>query len=406
MIRSSAGLPRLVAFALIAATLFALFLRYPAKTLRSDLPIPQDFSVYLKALERTQALESPYVPTDGLPYKYSPGVIPLVSLLPPHAQTAWYVFGSLSLFLFGVALMGGARFHSWREVGFLVLGLALSWKGLIENLDYGQLDLFLFSLALISGALLPRWPFFAGLIAGTLPWFKLPWALLIFPLWVLSRPSDAPGGTGGLDPRAPRRLRMMVSGFAASCLIWGAAVPSLIFGSDRAIEYSQSWLALLRTQPDSIYLHDMNQSIWILLPRWWGSIPAMPSLGTIGLTLVLAGIALGILISAPSRGRGALATFTPWILLLQLLNPLAWRWASLILVGVPFACDRTGSANRQPTAWAFAGWGAVTALWLIQLNPFVRLLGAHHWTELHPFGTIGMYWLVLLALMLERARAR
>jgi hypothetical protein len=406
MIRTPAGLPRLVAFALVAVTLFALFLRYPAKTLRLELPIPQDFSVYLKAWERVETHQTPYVPADELPYKYSPGVIPLVGLLPPHPQTAWYVFGSLSLLLFGVALMAGARFASWREVGFLGLGFVLAWKGLIENLDYGQLDLLLFSLAMIAGALLLRWPFFAGLIVGTLPWFKLPWMLLLFPFWIMARPAEPKGEPHGLDPRAPRRLRMLVSGFAAACLAWGAALPSLFFGSERAITYSQDWLALLRTQPDSIYLHDMNQSLWILLPRWWGSVPAMPTLGTIGVTLVLAGVAIGILIAAPSRGRGALAAFTPWILLLQLLNPLAGRWASLLLVGVPFACDRAGASSRRATAWAFAGWGAVTALWLVQLNPFVRLLGARHWTELHPFGTIGMYWLVLLVLMLERARAR
>ncbi len=402
MMRSN-GLQRLVAFAVVMTACFALFLRYPAKTLRLELPIPQDFSVYLNAWERAKAHESPYVAADGLPYKYSPGVLPLVGLLPPHPANAWYVFGSLSLFLFGLALMSGGRWSTWKEVFLLVVGLALAWKGLIENLDYGQLDLLLFSVAMISGALLGRWPFFAGLLAGTLPWFKLPWALLLLPLWLMARTDSGPSG---LAPRAPRRLRMLVSGFALASLTWGAALPSFVFGSQRALEYSQAWLELLRTQPSSIYLHDMNQSIWVLLPRWAGMTPALPTPFTIALTLMLAGVALGILVSATPRSRGSLASLTPWVLFLQLMNPLAWRWASLLVVGVPVACDRAGPADRKPSAWAFAGWGAVTALWLIQLNPFARLMGATHWTEFHPFGTIGLYWLVLLLLMLERGRLR
>ncbi len=395
---------RIVAFSLIAVSCFALYLRYPVKVLRLSLPPPQDFSVYLKAWDRVSHSQTPYVAADELPYKYAPGVLPLVRLLPTRPQNAWYVFGSISIFLFGLSLFAGARYSSWREVGYLALGLALAWKGIIENLDYGQLDLLLWALALLAAVFLRRTAFFSGLLIGTLPWLKLPWLLILVPFWLAAW---APAvGVQGLDPRAPRRLRMLVSGYALSCLAWGAIIPSFVFGSDKAIEYSQAWLGLLRTQPPSIYLHDMNQSLWVLIPRWLGMEPALPNVLTTGLTLVIGGIFSGILVAQPPRGRGALAWLAPWVLLLQLMNPLAWRWASLFVVGVPFACDRAGLERARPSAFAFVLWGAVTALWLVQLNPVAQAMGARHWTDFHPFGTIGLYWIVLLLLMLERARAR
>ncbi len=382
--------PRIGAWILIGLTLTLLLIRYPANPGSYRYALPTDYSVYLRARDRVNSGENPYQAADSSPYKYSPGVLALVSALPRNPADSWIVFSSLSIFGLAIVLLIGARFPSWKSVLFIPIGLALAWKGVLETLDYGQLELIILLLVVMAAVLRRRHPLIAGFLAGTLPWFKLPWLLLGLPL-ILGNVASVQG-----PGRKEKKLRLVISGYLFSWFVLGAAVPSLVFGPERAMQLTQGWIALLRNQPHALYFSEINQSVWISSMRWIGGNPLVP----IGLVACAAGFILGSFISRSLRlvsNRDVFAWLSPWLILTQLLNPLSWRWGSVFLVGAPFAIAAGSSRSRS-----FRITVAFIALlfFLLQMNPVVQALGYHHWSDFHGYGVVTGYWISLLLLCL------
>jgi hypothetical protein len=80
---------------------------------------------------------------------------------------------------------------------------------------------------------------------------------------------------------------------------------------------------------------------------------------------------------------------------MQLINPLSWRWGSMLLIGAPFSAESHLRSKNRST-WFVAC--VCLLLFLVQLNPIVEKLGFGHWTDLHHFGSITIYWLFILIL--------
>jgi hypothetical protein len=242
-------------------------------------------------------------------------------------------------------------------------------------------------LATTAAATFEGAPVFSGLVLGLLPGFKLPWALLALPFalaaWTEPR-------------RRAHRFRRFLTGYLAGWVLWAQVLPSATFGSDKALELSRDWIRLLRDQPPSLFNSDINQSLWATALR----LGARPEVA-LGAAFVLAGWVLGRLIlqtDSSSSGRirrsGVLAWMAPWLLYMQWVNPLAWRWGSALAVGMPFAWEKTRLSRMA--RWTLACW--LGFLWLLQQTPFLRLVGVQHWTDLHPYGVVSFYWLVLIGL--------
>jgi hypothetical protein len=68
----------------------------------------------------------------------------------------------------------------------------------------------------------------------------------------------------------------------------------------------------------------------------------------------------------------------------------------VFLAGMPFAIFE-GRRRPLPLGW-LALCGAALLLLLGQQNPVTQLIGVGHWTQLHPFGWVTLYWVVLLLL--------
>lgn len=381
--------PVLLAFFVLFIAVAVLYLRYA----HHYKGIPGDFGVYLRAWERIKAGTNPYVLTDPSPYKYSPGILTLFQFLPSSAEQAWRTYCAFCLSLLGGVLFFGVRYRNYKTVGLLVLGLALSWKGILETLDYGQIEILIFSLAVVSGATIGVAPVLSGLIAGTLPWIKLPWVLFFIPLMLAANRRDLQPGP---------RMKWLFSGYLASMFAWGAAIPSITFGSEKSLKLSQSWLEILKHQPEGLFSSAINQSAWVSVQRWLeGS-----ELLAYGITAVLLSLIMGLLISRPMRahvhaydGLGSLAWISPWMLLTQLMNPLSWRWGSVFVLGMPFAI--AARISGQKIHWSRILMAVMALLaFILQLNPVVRELGLGHWTELHASGSVTFFWLVLMLMAL------
>ncbi len=377
--------PRFVAWALIALSVALLLARYPGAPQTYRERLPSDFGVYVNAVERFEAGKSPYIAGEYSAFKYSPGILAAMRLLPRDGGMAWVIFSVLCIVGMGVALAFSAPFASWRSVGLLALGLALSWKGILETLDYGQLELLIFALAMGSGVLLNRVPGLSGFFAGILPWIKLPWVLLAFPMLIAS---------------GKKGLRQFLSGYLLAWFVWGAAVPSLAFGPEGAKALFQGWLAVLETQPAALYFSAINQSLFVSALRWTGGDVGIG----IGLVAAVAGWLMGrMVLKLTTRGssESPASWMTPWLIFVQLVSPLSWRWASALLLGAPLAAESPGARRSWlPPLARYAVWAAVGVLWLLQLNPVVKAFGLHHWTDLHIHGLISWYWLALLLLTL------
>jgi hypothetical protein len=366
-------LSRPLALALIGALAVVLILRFVAHQ------TPTDFAVYLRAWQRFSQHQSPYVLSDPSPYKYAPGILLLFGLLPHQPAQAWMVFSTLSILAFSVSLAFSSGFETPKKTLLLAVGYALAWKGILETLDYGQIELLIFSVAIGAGVLLIRKPRISGALAGTLPWFKLPWGGLAVPFILILLRND-------VDGLAHRKLKRWLTGFIGSMIFWGAAVPSWLCGAEEAKHFSHDWLVLLKAQPADLFSSPINQSLLSSMTRWLGG----SGLLGLGLCAVLGGYLLGRLL-VKTKGQETTETLSwlsPWLLWVQLMNPLSWRWGSLFAVGMPLAA-RPGRAS-----WVLAP--VILVLGCLQLNPVVQVLGFQHWTDLHPLGVVTLYWLALM----------
>lgn len=373
-----------------------LYLRYPGKFDSYTSNVPQDFGVYVKAWQRFIQGESPYVANEYLAFKYSPGMLALIGILPKAPADAWFAFSTLCVAALTLSLMIGARYRTWRDVVALMIGVLLSWKGILECFDYGQVEVFIFPVLILATSIYTRYTLLSGALIGMLPWIKAPLLFMLVPFVVASSRREREDGKPPL-----RRLKLFVSGFLFSSVFWGAGLPSLTFGPDRALRMSQDWFHLLKTQPGSLFANDVNQSLWASVGRWVDASSSDPAstMTALGIAGVLAGLLMGLLVLRRPYAPTAQDSFvwiSPWLIMGQLVNPLSWRWGSVYLIGAAFAAFRPG----RRFLW-FRGllWIGVLALFLLQQNPFLKtVLGVHHWTELHESGVITLYWVSLLLL--------
>ncbi len=384
--------PWLAALGLSLSVAAILYLRYPGNFEQYRAGVPQDFSVYVKAWARFSQGENPYVPTEYLAFKYSPGILALIGMLPRSPQDAWFVFSILCIGGFALSVMIGARYKVWRDVIALVFGILFAWKGILECLDYGQVELFIFPLLIIATSVYTRHTTLSGALVGMLPWIKLPLLFMLIPFLVASSRREREE----LKPPL-RRLKLFSSGFILSSVFWGAALPSLVFGPDRALRLSQSWFEVMRTQPAILFQTDVNQSLWASVARW--GVFLHSSTAALGVASLICGLLMGLLILRrpySPTAQDSFAWISPWLIMGQLVNPLSWRWGSVYLLGAGFAAFRPG----RRFMW-FRGilWIAVILLFAVQQNPVVRpFLGVGHWTDLHELGVITLYWVGLLML--------
>lgn len=380
----------LVAFAAGAL----LYWRYPAQ-LGAGLgaTVPADFAVYLKAWQRLLQGENPYLFENAASvFKYSPGFLALIGFLPKDTNDAWFYFSSLSIVLFVVALLIGARFRRWKHVVLLVIGILLSWKGIVDCLEYGQVDLFLLCLIIGMTALFTRYTVISGIIMGILPWLKFPMLFLLIPFTLAASRKQS-----SADPKPPlRRLKLFYTGFIFSTVFWGVAAPAIAFGPDQALALTQKWYSLLMTQPEHFFAAEFNQSLWVAVERW---IQALDPMAALGISGTLGGWLLALLLIRRPISPTAQDSFiwvTPWLIIAQLLNPFAWKWGSVYLVGAGLAAFRRG--RRW---WALRGvlWLAVLACFILQQNFFVReFMGYQNWSDIQQLSVVTLYWVFLLFL--------
>lgn len=381
----------MTAFFVILGCAIWLYFRYPGNFASYSTTIPPDFGVYMKAWSRLLQGESPYVIGENHSFVYSPSMLGLIRVLPKTPQDAWFWFSSLSIMALGVSAIIGARYRTWKDIVSLLIGILLSGKGILECLDSGQPELLIFGLLIAATVTFTRATLVSGAIFGMLPWIKLPTLLLLIPFVLAAsrRFTDEEG-------KPPmRRLKLFTSGFLLSSVFWGAAVPAMAFGPERALELAQGWYKMIQAQPSLFFASDVNQSLWASVQRWFELQPLV-SLGVAG---IFGGILLGMLVmrvpQAPTS-QDAFVWISPWLILAQLMNPLSWKWGSAYLLGVAFSAFRPG---RQFLALRGVLWLLVVALLLAQHRGLMNdVLGIHEWNDLHDIGITTAFWILLLIL--------
>jgi hypothetical protein len=331
---------------------------------------PQDFRVFHRAqLEAAQGGEI-YRPTDPLPFKNAPGALEIFRLLPDEPVTAWLLFKALSLAVALSALFPLFRFERRRELALLGLGLLLSWRGLIETLDYGQLELLGMGVVLWAAWVHSRGQFAVavGVLLAFLPLFKPAWGLL----WAYFL----------LTAAGTRRVRLGLGLGLGSLLGW-VFLPLVAEGPERALALTRAWFVQLGAQPGSFFSGEdaFNQNLFIACARWFGPVWAW----------IVGGVftSLGAWALYRRRALSWREQIGPWLIFMQLLNPLAWRWGSVFLLALPPALARDRVA---PTT--FASWVVFAALALT-----FGATKSDTWTA--------AYWMTLfLAAVLTPAQAR
>jgi hypothetical protein len=382
----------------VAATTLGVFwwltLQFPGNANFETMKVPEVFRIYSELWAKLESGGNPYVLSGYSSFNFSPAFLAFISALPKSPQDAWFWFSLLSISLFSVSLFTGARYRSWKDVVFLLAGVALSWRGVLEALQFGQVELILFFILITASSLFSRWPFFTGCLLGLLPWIKAPYGLLMIPFILAANRREVFG-----DPRPTLpRLKLLFSGIVFSSVFWGAAVPSMMFGPDRALALSIDWAKMMKLQPTQFFSVGPNQSLWIAVDRWFN----LRGPAEFGVGAILGGWLLGVLLMRRPSSPAAQDSFiwiTPWLILNQLLNPLAWRWGSVFLVGSFFSASRP---NRPTLGFVrVLLWLTIFVLFLLQQNFFVRpWLGLQTWTELHDLGTVTLYWLLLFVVTL------
>lgn len=366
--------PLLASVILIGFCSIILCKRYLLSAWNGAFKLPGDFSVYFLANQRLKQGLVPYVIQDGSPYKYSPSILGLIGFLPDDSVRAWLVFGGVSLFFWILVILLLAGFKTWSDFLKLFLGLLLSWKGVLEAFDYGQMEFVIWLLAVVGARLFLVSRFWSGVLLGFLPAFKLPWAILAVPFL------------------AQQGALVFLAGYGIAWVLWIAVIPFSIFGIDRAFHLTQAWIEILRVQPHELYLSDINQSFLGMALRLFTSAGDRRDVLALACTFIISGWGLGFMIRRSDRTH--LRNPTPWLIFTQLVNPLAWRWGSVFALGAPFSAHVV-----RPIHWrTWSLWIGIAVLWALQQNPVVQSLGLSHWTDLHSYSLITLYWLGLLFL--------
>lgn len=371
-------LGRALAWILTVCVGLALFVRYPLVELNPASSLPVDLIAWLRAWGEASRGVSPYLSPEAgtAAFGHSPGVLSLVQYFPANANQAWALVSAFSI-LSLVWVMGVAahRIRSVRAFCLLVFGMGLSWGSLLQVLNEGRIELVLFAIAVAAAANLRFLPILAGFLCGTLPWLKPSWALLVLPLAVApfcvgsagtiqhasrSWMGQAMSGDHGIGPTKWRRV---FSGVLIAWFFWGAGVPATVFGSDRAMGFSQDWLAVLKGQFAAVSQELGGPSLWFWMLRWLQSEGAewIAVAAALGLALFLV---TRLFLRSPLlflKENGAVAWIAPWLLLAQLLSPLVTQWGSLFLLGIPLAAGMP-MENRLVRGYPRAVLGALAII--------------------------------------------
>lgn len=306
-------------------------------------PIPDEFRSMLNSYENFQASGRVYRLSDFHGFKLPPIFLVLIGLLPQSPQAAWEVHLSASILALMVSLALGARYRTHRELLFLAAGLWLSWGGLNECLSGGHLETFCLLLTLISCVLFTRYTLAAGLIAGFLPWIRFPYLILSLAFLLASarRRRVLTGDLASFYKPPSQRMKDFFSGMFFGWIVAGAVVPALAFGPEVALELTQNWMDVLKSQPYLWVGDPKNQSLWVSLGTVFKSYPNL----SVGVSAILSGWLVGaMLVRRPyaPTAQDAFSWVSPWLLLIHLLNPVSFIWAQTSLVGLTFAVFRTG----------------------------------------------------------------
>lgn len=316
-----------------------------------------------------------------------------MDLLPKDPRMSWIVFSIITLLVWMLMLALGADYHTPTQALSLAIGLLLSWKGALETFDFGQFEFWCLSFAIGAAMAMRKLPAVSGMLLGTLPWIKLPWGFLLLPFL-----------TYYYSQHRWSRLSQFFGGFFFTTFIWLVALPGLTWTPEIAFQYTREWVQLLGSQPEHLFVSDFNQSVLGSLKRWTELLQISLS-WSLPAALAVLGLLFGRLVSkrlkdslgTPDSTITPLAWVTPWLLFMNLLSPVAWRWSSCLMIGVPFVMGEKRLGERRAIWWI--GLLVFAALYALQLNPVVRSLGFEHWTSLHPYGIITGYWLVALLLI-------
>ena len=299
--------------------------------------IPQDFNVYRLAAERLSEGKAIYVPTDELPYKYSPTFAYLFRysfffIEKKLAAAIWKALSVLAflgaLARFGHRLLQTARLE--RQVLMaLIIGILLSWHGFLETLGIGQVDLLLGAglIGLATSVLNPSfeisqwsWIMRSFLCASILA-VKPHMALAIFPFCF---------GMGWAE----------CLGVAVTTLII-YFLPSMWIGLDPLVGLFREWVACLRQQQDVTFMiGNPNQAIGAVIARCLGHPDSVGLLNRVFLGIdfsVFLALAWPNLRKATNSGLGRKAQLL-WLAYgissYLLFSPLSWRWFVFLWIPV------------------------------------------------------------------------
>jgi hypothetical protein len=390
-------LPASVAAVLIAMTGIWLFMRHPWRVFADpqspNSVVPPEFAqFYAQAMAAKSGLD-PWSLEQfaGTFYRYSPGWMGIVTGGPNSVAQGWVAFSTAGIVALVIALGSGVRYRSWKTVAALLAAALLSWRGLSESVESGTVDLILLGATVFAGVILRHLPFVSGMLVGSLPWIRVPWILMLFPfvLALMSSEWDFYG-------RRAKPTRVFLTGALVASFVWGAAIPSVVFGNERARDLIFSWFSTLASTTSEFFVSPANQSAWASFARWSGA-DSMLSLAAV---LIWGGFVLGVMLSRPIRAI-AWSWLTPWLLLTELLSPVSWRWGSLFAVGVPFAL-LTPRKDRwiQARGVRLALWVSIALCWVLQFSVVNRWIGGGSWTEFHDMGIVTVYWMSLLLVIL------
>lgn len=377
-------------FIVFLGLLLLLFFRHP-ENFKSHSKVPGDFGVYHLAGMRSIRLENPYQVQESSPYKYSPSALIPLQLLPEDQNVAWIAFKIISVLLFTAALFLGVYQYTWKNLLLILAGVVLAWKGIIETLDYGQLEFFIFFTSILCARIFQKRPLRAGVIMGAMPWLKLPWLLLSAPYFLSLLGKDR-----------KKAVHYFLS-YGFSFLGFGLLLPFLFFGKARFLEWTQSWLVLLKVQPESLFLGGLNQSFWSTAQRLFQMNTGIGKIAAVlmGLVLIIFSVKLifktVIKLNVDSKTKhenlNPIAWITPWLIFMQLLNPLSWRWSSMMLVGVFFSLpSKLETTQKREKIFYFVSFIFFIVLFVFQIMPW-KSFGMGEWAEYwNTLGLVTLYW--------------
>ena len=371
---------------------------------RNSPDLPFDFLIYHRASLLARIGQDPYDSSLENAYKYAPVSLALFSLLPRQPATAWRIFKYFNILSWLGTLSLGVIPRGMGDVVLLLLGVALSWRGLIENLSFGQMEIFLLAITLGAFHLLQAvrpgqdqrnrliWMATAVLLTSIL-FIKLPW--LIFCVPVLKK-----------AVRSSRKTFLEMLGMLSGCsLILAAFLPALVWGPSNTWTWTLSWIRIMRMQPSVLYIKEHNQSIWSTSLRWILLDKEIGGVLSVMLSALTLWLGLRLLrekrefASALPKGIRPLVELTPWWLLCFLLNPLSWRWASLLMVGLPLSISH--QCFRQSTRPLLGRAGMVTQLLTLLGLVFLMYVPSLTSSHFNTWGGLCLIWFLSLLLLVN-----